>query len=114
MKPAPLRVPDGHEEMRQRVLESFAGLFESQTRTRRFASSITELTRDTHDELLSGLRDSIQRIASLDIAPDTRKPHRLRPRSGGCPAANASTRPSTCWWMNVAGNGARTPPTSST
>ena len=72
MKPAPLRVPDGHEEMRQRVLESFAGLFESQTRTRRFASSITELTRDTHDELLSGLRDSIQRIAGLDIAPDTR------------------------------------------
>ena len=67
MKANPLVTSERQEAMRQRVLESFAALFESQMRTRRFASSITELTRDTQAELLGSLRESITRIADLKL-----------------------------------------------
>ncbi len=67
MKANPLVTSERQEAMRQRVLERFAALFESQMRTRRFASSITELTRDTQAELLGSLRESITRIADLKL-----------------------------------------------
>lgn len=54
-------------EMRQQILERFTALFENQTRTRRFAASVTELAQSTHAELLSGLKASITRVATLQL-----------------------------------------------
>lgn len=52
--------PESQEEMRQRVLENFAALFENQTRNRRFAASVTEMTQNTHAAVAGGLRAAIQ------------------------------------------------------
>ena len=65
----PLRVvPQRQEGMRQQVLESFAALFESQTRSGLFAASITELTQSVRAEILQGLQASIGQIAALPMS----------------------------------------------
>ncbi|MCA0188730.1 MAG: GGDEF domain-containing protein, partial [Proteobacteria bacterium] len=66
-------LPESQEEMRQRVLENFAALFENQTRNRRFAASVTEMTQNTHAELLEGLRAAIQQIGALRLSKDERE-----------------------------------------
>lgn len=69
----PLRVvPQRQEGMRQQVLESFAALFESQTRSGLFAASITELTQSVRAEILQGLQASIGQIAGLPMSEDQR------------------------------------------
>ena len=65
-------LPEGQEAMRQRVLENFAALFENQTRNRRFASSVTEMTQSTHVELLDGLRTAIDQIGKLNLDAEER------------------------------------------
>lgn len=60
-------LPDRQAEMRQQVLERFASLFENQTRSRLFATSLTDLARDTHKELLAGLHSSITKVSSLRL-----------------------------------------------
>ncbi|MBS0352873.1 MAG: EAL domain-containing protein [Proteobacteria bacterium] len=54
--------------MRQRVLESFAALFESQTRSSLFAASITELTQSVRAEILQGLQASLGQIEGLPMS----------------------------------------------
>lgn len=60
-------LPDHLGEMRQQVLERIAALIESQTRTRLFAASVTELTRGIHAELLDAIEDAIRRVAAARI-----------------------------------------------
>ncbi|UCV23668.1 putative bifunctional diguanylate cyclase/phosphodiesterase [Ferribacterium limneticum] len=67
MSTVPRLLPEGQTELRQQVLERFAALFENQTRTRLFAASVTELTQNTHAELLAGLHDTITRVASFKL-----------------------------------------------
>ncbi|MDE1543999.1 bifunctional diguanylate cyclase/phosphodiesterase [Dechloromonas agitata] len=67
MSTLPRLLPERQAELRQQVLERFAALFENQTRTRLFAASVTELSRNTHAELLTGLQESIARVASLKL-----------------------------------------------
>jgi len=55
--------------MRHQVLERFAALYESQMRTRLFASSVTDLTRDAHRQLLAGLQHSIERVDVAQVSP---------------------------------------------
>lgn len=59
--------PERQAEMRQKILERFTALFENQTRTRRFAASVTELTQRTHAELLAGLKETIARVSSVKL-----------------------------------------------
>lgn len=71
MNPRPnplLVVPQRQEGMRQRVLESFAALFESQTRSSLFAASITELTQSVRAEILQGLQASLGQIEGLPMS----------------------------------------------
>lgn len=63
-------VPDHLGKMRQEVLERIAALLESQTRTRLFAASVTELTRSVHAELIEALHDSSQRVGAAQIEPE--------------------------------------------
>lgn len=69
LRPNPLLVvPQRQEGMRQRVLESFAALFESQTRSSLFAASITELTQSVRAEILQGLQASLGQIEGLPMS----------------------------------------------
>ncbi|MDD3353454.1 GGDEF domain-containing phosphodiesterase [Zoogloea sp.] len=61
------RTPEAAEEMHQHVLENFAALFESQTRTRRFGASVSEMTREIHVELMDSLRQSIRLIEAQTL-----------------------------------------------
>lgn len=58
--------------MRQQVLERFAALFENQTRTRLFATSVTNLARDNHTELMAGLQAAITKVSGLKLEPAER------------------------------------------
>jgi len=73
MTHAPHFLTDHLGEMRQQVLERIAALLESQTRTRLFAASVTELTRDIHAELLTALQDAIKGVAAARISPVERQ-----------------------------------------
>ena len=65
-------IPERQAEVRQQVLERLAGLFESQTRTRLFAASVTDLARNTHAELLAGIQDAIARITASNLGETER------------------------------------------
>lgn len=67
MSTVPRLLPERQAELRQQVLERFAALFENQTRTRLFAASVTELTQNTHAELLTGLHEAIARVANFKL-----------------------------------------------
>lgn len=54
-------------EMRQQVLERIVALLESQTRTRLFVASVTQLTCGIHAELLDAIQDAIRRVAAARI-----------------------------------------------
>lgn len=66
-------LPHHMGEMRQQVLERIAGLLESQTRTRLFAASVTDLTRSIHVDVLEALQDAIGRVAAAGIDPEERQ-----------------------------------------
>ncbi|MBI5918671.1 MAG: bifunctional diguanylate cyclase/phosphodiesterase [Nitrosomonadales bacterium] len=61
--------PQNLEEMRQQVLERFAGLIESQNRTNHFATNVGELVHDINADIAIGLRNAIQLIERTDISP---------------------------------------------
>lgn len=67
MLPRLQALPARQAAMRQQVLERFAALFENQTRTRLFASSIGELVRSTHQELLQGLEQAMRRVGDMPL-----------------------------------------------
>ncbi|RTL52272.1 MAG: bifunctional diguanylate cyclase/phosphodiesterase [Rhodocyclaceae bacterium] len=60
-------IPVGPNEIRQLVLERFAGVFEAQTRNHLFARSITELVDSFHAELMEGLQASSGAIMNLAL-----------------------------------------------
>jgi diguanylate cyclase (GGDEF)-like protein len=59
--------PQNLEEMRQRVLERFASLIESQTRTHHFAMNVGELIHDFNAEISNGISSSIELLKKTGL-----------------------------------------------
>ncbi len=65
--------PQNLEEMRQHVLERFASLIESQTRTQLFAENIGALVHDVNAEINAGHKKSIAMLNRFDISVEDRE-----------------------------------------
>jgi diguanylate cyclase (GGDEF)-like protein len=59
-------------DMREHVIERFAALLESHTRSQIFANSIADLVRSVYDEIADSLGDSARCIAQAPLPPDAR------------------------------------------
>jgi diguanylate cyclase (GGDEF)-like protein len=73
--------PQNLEEMRQHVLERFASLIESQTRTQLFAENIGALVHDVNAEINAGHKKSIAMLSRFDISHDERDELQTRLRN---------------------------------
>ncbi len=65
--------PRNIEEMRQQVVEKFASLFESQTRTNLFASNVGKLVHNINAEIESDLLKSIHKIENSSLTESERR-----------------------------------------
>jgi len=65
--------PQNLDEMRQQVLERFASLIETQTRTQMFATNIGALVHEINGEIAEGHEHVIQLLGKIDISKSDRE-----------------------------------------
>ncbi|HEX5364793.1 MAG TPA: diguanylate cyclase, partial [Gallionella sp.] len=67
------KIPNHLETLRLRVLDRMAALLESQTRSKIFSASVSELVRDVHQEVIGDLRDAAAGIDDPALATAMRR-----------------------------------------
>jgi len=63
---------DTPEAVREQMIERFAALLESHTRSQTFAASVTDLVKGVHGEISDDLRNAVASIVDSPLAPEER------------------------------------------